>query len=84
MLAFGRRLRQLRTWRDLSQEALANRSGMSRDFVARVEQGRTSPGLLRMWELADGLEIGMADFFGEGLPPSWGRQPRFPDHRESR
>lgn len=71
---FGRRLRQLRTWRDLSQEALAMRSGVSRDFVAKVEQGRVSPGLLRIWELADGLEIPVAEFFTEGLPASWSRR----------
>lgn len=78
LAAFGRRLRQLRTWRDLSQEALAKRSGLSRDFIAKVEQGRVSPGLLRVWELADGLEITMAELFGEDLPLSWDRRRRPP------
>lgn len=69
--SFGRRLRQLRNWQDLSQEALAQRSGVSRDFIAKVEQGRVSPGLLRIWELADGLGISLPELFGEDLPPSW-------------
>ena len=78
LLAFGHRLRQLRTWRELSQEALATRSGLSRDFIAKVEQGRTGPGLLRVWELADGLDITLGELFSEGLPPSWAhRRPGF-------
>lgn len=71
---FGGRIRQLRAWRGLSQTALAGRAGISRDFLAKVEQGRSSPGLLRIWEIADALEVAPAELFGEGLPASWQRR----------
>lgn len=69
--ALGTRVRQLRGWKGWSQEALAVRSGLSRDFVAKVELGKMSPGLLRVWDLADGLEVGLAELFSDGLPASW-------------
>jgi transcriptional regulator with XRE-family HTH domain len=71
LVTFGRRLRQLRTWRELSQEALAARAGLSRDYIARLEQGRVSPGLLPLWDLADAFEIRLAELLDEGLPRSW-------------
>jgi transcriptional regulator with XRE-family HTH domain len=73
LTAFGRRLRQLRTWRELSQESLASRAGLSRDYIAKLEQGRMSPGLLRLWEIADAFDIHLAELFEEGLPASWSK-----------
>jgi transcriptional regulator with XRE-family HTH domain len=71
LVAFGRRLRQLRTWRELSQESLASRAGLSRDYIARLEQGRVSPGLLPLWEIADAFGIRLSELVDEGLPRSW-------------
>jgi transcriptional regulator with XRE-family HTH domain len=71
LVAFGRRLRQLRTWRELSQEALAGRASLSRDYIAKLEQGRMSPGLLPLWQLADALDINLSELFGDGLPAGW-------------
>ncbi len=71
LVAFGRRLRQLRTWRELSQESLASRAGLSRDYIARLEQGRVSPGLLPLWEIADAFGIRLAELVDDGLPRSW-------------
>jgi transcriptional regulator with XRE-family HTH domain len=61
LIAFGRRLRQLRTWQELSQESLAARAGLSRDYIARLEQGRVSPGLLPLWDLADAFGIRLVE-----------------------
>lgn len=61
----------------MTQAQLAERAGLSRDYVARLEQGRVTPGLMRLWEIADALEIPLADLFGEGLPAAW-RTPRRP------
>ena len=82
MRVFGERLRQLRAWRGLSQGAVAARAGLSRDFIAKVEQGRVSPGLLRLWEIADALEISPAELFTEGLPSSWGFRAPLPQPRQ--
>lgn len=78
LLTLGARVRQLRAWKGWSQEALAVRSGLSRDFVAKVELGKMSPGLLRVWDLADGLEVGLAELFSDGLPASWAHRRQRP------
>lgn len=38
----GERLRKLRTMRGMSQDELAERAGLSRDLIAKLEQGRRS------------------------------------------
>jgi transcriptional regulator with XRE-family HTH domain len=68
---FGQRLRRLRTWREFSQDELAKRAGFSRDYVAKLESGRMSPGLLRLWDLADALGIRLPELFENDLPESW-------------
>ena len=75
--AFGERLRQLRRWRRLSQVALAERAGLSTSYIARLEKGRISPGLIRVWDLADALDLTLLDLLAEGYPHAWisGRPP---------
>lgn len=68
---FGLRLKQLRTWRHLTQESLADKAGLSAQYIARLEQGRMSPGLLRLWDLADALGIRPAELLEEDFPASW-------------
>ena len=54
---FGRRLRQLRLKRKLSQEDLAYRVGMDVSYLSEVENGRKEPCLRKIKELAQGLDI---------------------------
>ena len=54
---FGRRLRQLRLRRKLSQEELAYRVGMDVSFLSELENGRKEPCLRKIKELAQGLDI---------------------------
>lgn len=53
----GRRLRELRTERGLTQETLADAAGMDRSFVADVERGRHSLMLDRLFDLAKALDV---------------------------
>lgn len=55
--AFGEVLRELRTERRLTQEALADRSRISRPHVSRLESGRYSPSLTLLFQVAEGLSI---------------------------
>jgi transcriptional regulator with XRE-family HTH domain len=68
---FGERLRRLRTWRGYSQQLLAQNSGLTRDYIAKLEAGRMSPGLLRLWDIADALGIQLPELLGDKLPESW-------------
>lgn len=53
----GRRIKELRKRRNLSQEDLAGRAATSAKYLSRVEVGRQSPTLDLLLRLADGLNI---------------------------
>ena len=63
--AFGNVLRRLRADRGLSQEALAFESGLSRTYIAYLEQGRYNPTLLSVLRLARGLKMKPSDLVRE-------------------
>jgi len=59
----GARLKALRLNRDLTQEALAERSRLSVDAVRRIERGAFSPTLTTLLKLTDGLAISIETLF---------------------
>lgn len=61
--AFSRTLRRLRRERDLSQEALADRSGISAKHIGEIERANKEPGIVTVMKLCDGLELPLAEFF---------------------
>jgi transcriptional regulator with XRE-family HTH domain len=60
-VAFGARLRQVRVQRGLSQEDLANVSGLHRTYVGGIERGERNPSLTNIGRLAAALDVDMAD-----------------------
>lgn len=60
---FGLRIRHLRTSVDLSQEELAFRSGLHRNYISDVERGRRNISLRALDKLARGLGIELRDLF---------------------
>jgi transcriptional regulator with XRE-family HTH domain len=57
---FGTMLRGERLKRSLSQEALAELSGLSRNYVSSIERGIVSPSLATLEKLAKALGISIA------------------------
>lgn len=53
----GKRIRELRTLKNLTPIALAVRCGMERSNLSRIEAGRTNPTLSTLNKIAKGLEI---------------------------
>ena len=53
----GRRIKGLREKRKLSQEALAERAGISRGYLARLETGRHEPTLTMLGKIAKALRV---------------------------
>ena len=56
----------MRVWRNrlgISQEELAERSGLHRTYISDVERGARNVSLESMEKLASGLEITLAAFF---------------------
>ena len=62
---FGKRLMQLRKERKISQETLAELSGLNRPYISGIEQGKRNVSLEVMESLAKALEIHIKDFFEE-------------------
>ncbi len=65
-------VRQLRTARGLSIEALADRSGVSRSMISLIERGETSATAVVLEKVAAALGIALASLFE---PPATGATP---------
>ena len=62
---FGKRLRQLRNARKLSQEDLAHLCDLDRSYIGGVERGERNLSLLNIKKIADALCISPREFFDE-------------------
>jgi transcriptional regulator with XRE-family HTH domain len=60
---FGRRLRQLRRERDMTQEELAEMVGISTDFLSNVERGINAPSFENLEKIAKALRVPVSDLF---------------------
>jgi transcriptional regulator with XRE-family HTH domain len=59
----GKRIRSLRRNRDLSLRALAELSGLNVNTLSLIENGRTSPSVSTLQQLAQGLQIRITTLF---------------------
>ena len=59
----GRKLRELRTKQALSLRALADRSGLNVNTLSLVENGKSSPSVSTLQQLALALDVPIAAFF---------------------
>lgn len=60
---FGKRLRQLRRERGLTQEQLAEASDLSVDFISLLERGVNAPSFETLEALATILGVPVSDLF---------------------
>jgi transcriptional regulator with XRE-family HTH domain len=58
---FGRRLRQLRIAKGLSQEAFAAQCGLDRTYISGVERGIRNISLLNINVISNSLEISLSE-----------------------
>jgi transcriptional regulator with XRE-family HTH domain len=64
---FGKAVRSLREQRGYSQEELAERAGLHRNYVGGVERGERNVALENIVKLASALSVRTRDLF-ESLP----------------
>jgi transcriptional regulator with XRE-family HTH domain len=70
MIDIGKRLRQLREAKGLSQGHIEERTGLFRCYVSRVECGHTIPQLETLGKWAKALGIPLSELFAEGRETS--------------
>jgi len=61
--AFGKRLKQLRIKKGITQLDLEVQSGISRTEISKMENGLKNIEFFTMVKLAEALEVKMRDFF---------------------
>ena len=61
---FGGRLRHLREGRRLTQEALADLSGLHPTYISGIERGKRNVSLENIGRLATALGISLSELFG--------------------
>lgn len=62
-IIYGDRLRQIRTEKGVSQEALAASAELHRTYVSSVERGERNVSLVNIARLAEALGVPIRDFF---------------------
>jgi transcriptional regulator with XRE-family HTH domain len=65
----GRRLRELRAKRNLSIRALAEQSGLNVNTLSLIENGKTSPSVSTLQQIAAALKTPITAFFEIETPP---------------
>lgn len=64
----GEKIRRLREKENITQNALANRAGVSPTYIYQLEQGLKSPTVEYLGYICAGLNISLAEFFAEEQP----------------
>src|SRR5262245_56350213 len=83
---FAGRLRELRLAAGLSQPALAERAGMAKDALARLERGESDPKWATVCALAGALKVDVGEFAREPSPvpePQRGRPRKTPVEKKA-
>lgn len=57
LMDYGKRLRELRDERGLTQEKLAELAGLERTYISQAEQGRRNTTVLTLQKLAAALDV---------------------------
>lgn len=60
---FGARLRELREEREMSQQRLADLTGLGRTYISDVERGARNPCLVNILKLSDTLRVAPGELF---------------------
>ncbi len=60
-IKFGKRLREIRLKKGVSQEALAAEAGLHRTYVSSVERGERNITLINIYRLAEALSVKPSD-----------------------
>ncbi|MFC6382220.1 MULTISPECIES: helix-turn-helix domain-containing protein [Psychrobacter] len=57
MIAFGKRVREVRRNKGISQEKLAELAGIDRSYMGNIERGEKNITLKKVYEICDALKV---------------------------
>ena len=60
-LTIGRKLRELRDQRHLTQQQMASKAGVPRTYISRIENSRLLPGPVMLRRISEALQVGILD-----------------------
>ena len=61
--SLGKRIKTLRENKKLTQEKLAEKTGLSLDFIGKIEVNINHPGLKSLLKISNALDIHIKDLF---------------------
>jgi len=61
--ALGKRIKYIRETKNLTQEQLAEKSGLSLDYVGKIEVNINKPGLRALIKMANALDVEIKELF---------------------
>jgi len=62
----GKRIKEIREMKNLTQEELSQRSGLNRTFIIHVEKGRRNLSVVSLEKILKGLKTRFGEFFEKG------------------
>lgn len=65
-LTIGRKLRELRDQRNLTQQDMAAKAGVPRTYISRIENARLLPGPVMLRRIAEALQVEILDLLPHG------------------
>lgn len=63
----GKRLRELRTAKKLSQEKFSFECGLDRTYIASIEQGKRNVSIVNIEKIAKACDVSIPEFFNSNL-----------------
>lgn len=60
---FGDKIKKLRVEKGITQEVLADKAGISVDFLSLIERGRNAPSFENLEKLAEAFGVPVKDLF---------------------
>ena len=63
LINFGKKIRQLRKAKNLSQEQLAELTGFHRNYIGMVERGERNPALVNIEIFANAFDLSLSELF---------------------
>ena len=61
LIALGKNVREMREQKKLTQEALAERSGLDPSYISGIERAVRNPSVMSLARLANGLECTVSE-----------------------